>query len=143
VVVDAGKLETVLCDTYSARKLGRRSTHSAGRGVCGSPSPTTSNFILLAGQTDPADIVRGVERGLYVTEMMGFGVTPVPGAFPRGASGFWIENGERVHPVSEVTVSCNFDDLWKRIDAVGNDLDLRASTASPTLRVSRMTVGGR
>src|SRR5262249_36101655 len=108
VVVGAGTLETILCDTYSARKLGRRSTHSAGRGVGGSPSPTTSNFILQAGATRPEDIVRGLERGLYVTEMMGFGFNPVTGDFSRGAGGFWIENGERVHAVSEVTISCNF-----------------------------------
>ncbi|MNC96184.1 peptidase PmbA [compost metagenome] len=75
--------------------------------------------------------------------MMGFGFNPVTGDFSRGAGGFWIENGERVHPVSEVTISANLDDLWKRVDAVGDDLDLRASTACPTFRVSRMTVAGR
>jgi PmbA protein len=143
VVVEAGVLETILCDTYSARKLGRPSTHSAGRGVGGSPGPTTSNFILQAGTSAPAAIVGGVERGLYVTDMMGFGFNPVTGDFSRGAGGFWIEKGERTFPVSEVTISCNFDDLWKRVDAVGSDLDLRSSTACPTLRVARMTLGGK
>ncbi|MCK6591876.1 MAG: metallopeptidase TldD-related protein, partial [Polyangiaceae bacterium] len=62
--------------------------------------------------------------------------------FSRGASGFWIENGEFAYPVTEVTISLNVDDLWQRIDAVGNDLDQRTSIASPTLRVSAMTIGG-
>jgi PmbA protein len=81
-------------------------------------------------------------RGLYVTEMMGFGYNPVTGDFSRGASGFWIENGEFAYPVSEVTISLNLDQLWQRVDAVGNDLDLRTATASPTLRVSSMTIAG-
>jgi PmbA protein len=143
LVIDAGVLKTVLCDTYSARKLGRASTGSAGRGVGGTPGPTTSNFIMQAGTTPAAEIVRSLDRGFYVTEMMGFGFNPTTGDFSRGAGGFWIEKGERAYPVSEVTISLNFDDLWKRIDAVGDDLDLRSSTACPTFRVSQMTVAGR
>ncbi|WP_428267791.1 TldD/PmbA family protein [Haliangium sp.] len=143
VIVRAGELETVLCDTYSARKLGRPSTGSAGRGVGGSPGPTTSNLIMQPGETAPEQILAQTERGLYVTSMMGFGFNPVTGDFSRGAAGFWIENGERAFPVSEVTVSCNFDDLLQRIDLVGTDLDQRSSTASPTFRVSRMTVAGK
>jgi PmbA protein len=143
VVVEDGILRGVLCDVYSARKLGRRSTGSAGRGIGGSPSPTTSNFVMQAGKTPAKDIVKELDRGFYVTEMMGFGFNAVTGDFSRGAGGFWIEKGERAFPVSEVTISANFDDLWKRVDAVGDDLDLRASTACPTFRVSRMTIGGK
>jgi PmbA protein len=143
VLVEAGILRTVLCDVYSARKLGRRSTASAGRGVGGTPGPTTSNFIMQAGKTRAAELVSSLERGFYVTEMMGFGFNPVTGDFSRGAGGFWIEKGERAFPVSEVTISANFDDLWKGIDAVGDDLDVRSSTACPTYRVARMTIGGR
>jgi PmbA protein len=143
VVVNAGVLETVLCDVYSARKLGRRSTGSAGRGVGGSPGPPTSTFIMQAGTTPAAELVRSLDRGLYVTDMMGFGFNPVTGDFSRGAAGFWIEKGERSFPVSEITVSASFDDMWKGIDAVGDDLVLRASTACPSFRVSRMTLGGR
>jgi PmbA protein len=142
VVVDKGVLSTVLCDVYSARKLGRRSTASAGRGVGGTPGPTTSNFIMQAGTSDPVDVSR-VDRGLYVTEMMGFGFNAVTGDFSRGAGGFWIENGERTFPVSEVTISANFADLWSHVDAIGTDLDLRSSTACPTFRVSRMTIAGK
>jgi PmbA protein len=75
-------------------------------------------------------------------EMMGFGFNAVTGDFSRGASGFWIEDGELAFPVNEVTISLNIDELWKRVDAVGSDLDLRTATASPTFRVERMTVAG-
>ncbi len=142
MVVRAGVLETVMCDVYSARKLGRVSTGSAGRGIGGNPGPTTSNLILEAGTTTPADLLKETGTGLYVTSMMGFGFNPVTGDFSRGAQGFWIENGELTFPVSEITISCNFDDLLKRIDRVGDDLDMRSSTACPTFRVSHMMVAG-
>jgi PmbA protein len=142
VVVDKGKLVTYLCDSYSARKLGRSSTASAARGAGGGVGASTSNFILKPTQTPAADIVKGTARGLYVTDMMGFGFNPVTGDFSRGASGFWIENGELSYPVNEVTISLNFDDLLKSIDAVGDDLDLRSSTATPTFRVCKMTIAG-
>jgi PmbA protein len=142
-LVEHGILKTILCDTYTARKLGRKSTGSAGRGVGGAPGPTTSNLILRAGATPAADIVKGVQSGLYVTDMMGMGFNPVTGDFSRGAAGFWIKDGELTFPVSEVTISANFDDIWKRVDAVGDDLDMRSSTAAPTIRVSRMTIAGR
>jgi len=141
-LVRAGVLETVLCDVYSARKLGRASTGSAGRGIGGNPGPTTSNMIMERGTTPKADVVKHTARGLYVTSMMGFGFNPVTGDFSRGAQGFLIENGELTVPVSEVTISCNFDDLLQRIDLVGDDLDLRSSTACPTFRVSHMMLGG-
>jgi PmbA protein len=142
VIVDKGVLSTYLCDSYSARKLGRGSTGSASRGASGGVGPTTSNFILQPTATPAKEIVKSTKRGLYVTEMMGFGFNAVTGDFSRGASGFWIEDGELAFPVSEVTISLNVDELWQRIDAVGDDLDLRAATASPTLRVSAMTIGG-
>jgi PmbA protein len=142
MVVDQGRLVTVMCDVYSARKLGRQSTGSAGRGIGGNPGPTTSNLILQAGATTRDALLKSTSRGLYVTQMMGFGFNPVTGDFSRGAQGFWIENGELTFPVSEITISANFDDLLKRIDAVADDLDLRSSTASPTVRVSHMMVAG-
>ena len=141
VVVSEGVLRSFLCDVYSARKLGRRSTGSAGRGVGGGPHVSTSNFILLAGKTPPAELER-LPQGLYVTDLMGFGFNPVTGDWSQGANGFWIDNGSRVHPVSEVTISINFDDLWKSIDGVGDDLDTRSSVQSPSLRVSCITVAG-
>ena len=142
VVVDKGVLGPVLCDVYSARKLGRESTGSAGRGIGGNPGPTTSNLIMQAGTTKRDALIRSTGRGLYVTSLMGFGFNPVTGDFSRGAAGFWIENGELTFPVSEITIAANFDEILKRIDAVADDLELRSSTAAPTFRVSHMMLAG-
>ena len=141
-VVEGGTLKTYLCDSYSARKLSREPTGSASRGGGGGVGPSTTNFVLRPTATKAADIVKSTARGLYVTEMMGFGFNAVTGDFSRGAAGFWIENGELVHPVNEVTISLNLDQLLQSIDAVGDDLDLRAATASPTFRVAKMTIAG-
>lgn len=144
VVVDKGVLGPVLCDVYSARKLGggRRSTGSAGRGIGGNPGPTTTNLIMAAGTMKRDELIRSTKKGLYVTSLMGFGFNPVTGDFSRGAQGFWIEGGELTFPVSEITIAANFDEILKRIDAVADDLTLRSSTAAPTFRVSHMTLAG-
>lgn len=142
ILIRDGVLETVLCDTYTARKLGRASTGSAGRGIGGAPGPTTSNLYMEAGAHDPEDIIRESEGAFYVTSMMGFGFNAVTGDFSRGASGFLIEDGKLGRPVSEVTISSNFDTMLKGIDRVGNDLVFRTSVSSPTLRIASMTVAG-
>ena len=141
-VVDKGVLGPVLCDVYSGRKLGRPSTGSAGRGIGSNPGPTTSNLIMQAGSVSREELLRQTPRGLYVTQMMGFGFNPVTGDFSRGAQGFWIEGGELTFPVSEVTIAANFDEILKRIDLIANDLQLRTATAAPTFRVSHMTIAG-
>jgi PmbA protein len=143
LVVEKGVLKTFLLDSYSARKLGRDSTASASRGSSGGVGPSTSNFILSPGAISHDELVESTKKGLYVTEMMGFGFNAVTGDFSRGAAGFWIEDGELAFPVSEVTISLNLDELLKRIDAVADDLDLRTSVAAPTFRVSSMTIAGR
>ena len=142
VVVENGVLEMYLCDSYAARKLNRETTASAARGGGGGVGASTTNFFLKAGADSPEAILKGTKRGLYVTEMMGFGFNAITGDFSRGAAGFWIENGELAYPVSEVTISLNFKDLWQRVDAVGSDLRFDSSTASPTFRVSEMTIAG-
>ncbi|MBC8133585.1 MAG: TldD/PmbA family protein [Deltaproteobacteria bacterium] len=143
VLVTGGILKAFLCDVFAARKLGagRRSTGSAGRGIGGGPHVSTSNLILRPGHTLAGDLER-LPRGLYVTDLMGFGFNAVTGDYSQGAGGFWIEDGARAFPVSEITISANFDDLWKSVDAVGDDLDTRSSVQVPTFRVSRMTVAG-
>jgi PmbA protein len=141
VLVSGGVLRTFLCDVYAARKLGRRSTGSAGRGVGGGPHVSTSNLIFRPGATPAAELER-LDRALYVTDLMGFGFNGVTGDYSQGAGGFWIERGERAFPVSEITVSANFDDLWKGVDAVGDDLDTRSSVQSPSFRVGRMMIAG-
>ena len=142
IIVNEGVLETVLCDVYSARKLNRRSTGSASRSTGGLPSPSTSNLIMKPRDMSPNDIIAQTKQGLYVTGMMGFGFNPITGDFSRGAFGFWIEDGKLTFPVTEVTISANLNDLMSRIDMVGNDLDQRASTMTPTFRVSEMTIAG-
>lgn len=143
VVVADGMLRTYLLDGYSARKLELESTASASRGGSGGVGPSTSNFVMQPGSSSAEDIVRSTKRGLYVTDMMGQGFSAVTGDFSRGASGFLIVDGELGPPVSEVTISLNLNELLARIDAVGDDLDLRTSIACPTFRVSAMTVAGR
>ena len=142
VVVEAGVLRTYLMDTYSARKLGLRSTGSASRSPSGGISSSSSNLILKASTQSRDELVADTKHGLYVTGMMGFGFNAVTGDFSRGASGFLIEDGKLGHPVSEVTISLNLDQLLQRIDAVADDLDQRTAVASPTFRVSSMTLAG-
>jgi PmbA protein len=141
VLISGGVLRTFLCDVYAARKLGRRSTGSATRAVGGGPHVGISNLILRAGKTPAAELER-LDRALYVTELMGFGFNGATGDYSQGAGGFWIERGERAFPVTEITVSLGFDDLWKRVDAVGDDLDTRSSVQCPTFRVSEMMIAG-
>jgi PmbA protein len=142
VLVSGGVLRAFLCDTYAARKLGRKSTGSASRAVGGGPHVSVSNLVLRGGAT-PAAALEKVDRALYVTELMGFGFNGVTGDYSQGAFGFWIENGERAFPVSEITISSNFDALWKGIDALGDDLDTRSSVQCPSMRVGRMMIAGR
>ncbi|MFO0713724.1 MAG: TldD/PmbA family protein [Sandaracinus sp.] len=142
VVVENGKLLMYFLDTYSAKKLGLASTASASRGGSGGVGPSTTNFILQPGTTSAEEIVASTQRGLYVTDMMGFGFNAVTGDFSRGASGFWIEDGKKTFPVSEVTISSNLDAMLKGIDLVGSDLDLRSAIASPTIRIASMTLAG-
>ncbi|HVW23988.1 MAG TPA: metallopeptidase TldD-related protein [Polyangiaceae bacterium] len=141
LVVEGGVLRTYLLDSYSARKLGRESTASASRPGA-SVGPSTTNFVVKNGATSHDDLVASTPRGLYVTDMMGFGFNAVTGDFSRGASGFWIEDGKLSFPVSEITISGNLDTMLKGIDALADDLDLKTSIASPTFRVDRMTISG-
>jgi PmbA protein len=141
VVVEQGVLQTFLLDSYCGRKLNKPSTGSAGRSG-GGVGPTTSNLILQPGTITPEELIASTPRGLFVTEMMGFGFNAVTGDFSRGAAGFWIEDGKLAFPVSEITISSNLDQMLKNIDAIANDLSLKTSTACPTLRVSQMTIAG-
>ncbi len=141
VLVGAGVLETYLLDTYGARKLGMKSTHHAARDGSG-VSVSTSNLMLLPGDTPPEALIASVTRGLYVTELIGFGVNGVTGDYSRGAAGLWIENGELAYPVDEVTVAGNLLEMCAAVEGVGNDLVLRDRTSAPTLKIGRMVVAG-
>ncbi len=141
VLVSAGTLGSYLLDTYSGRKLGLASTHHASRDG-GGVGVSTTNLYLAAGDTPPEELIRSVKSGLYVTELIGFGVNFVTGDYSRGAVGHWIADGELAYPVDEVTVAGNLLEMFQAIDGIGNDLVLRDRTAAPTLRVARMVVAG-
>jgi PmbA protein len=141
VVVGNGVLESYLLDTYSGHKLGMASTHHAARDGSGVTVGTT-NLMLLPGPATPEEIIGSVRNGLYVTELIGFGVNGVTGDYSRGAAGLWIEDGRLAYPVDEVTIAGNLLDMFAAIDGVGNDLVLRDRTVAPTLRIARMVVAG-
>lgn len=141
-VVENGVLKTYLLDTYSGKKLGLPSTGNAVRGIGDPPSVGSSNFHMKPGPYTPEEIIRSVKSGLYVTELIGFGVNSVTGDYSRGAVGLWIENGELAYPVEEITIAGNLKGMFQQIEMVGNDLDLWRKTAAPTLKISRMTVAG-
>jgi len=142
VPLENGVVRHFLCDSYSARKIGARPTGSARRGVGGGPSVGAGNLSFEPGPTPPEQIVGEVERGLYVTDLIGFGVDLVSGDYSQGAVGHWIEKGRLVHPVHEVTIAGNLQQMLLDVDAMGNDLVWRSSSAAPTLRIRRMTVSG-
>jgi PmbA protein len=142
IVVEDGKLQSYLLDSYSGRKLGMASTGNASRSVGEPPGVAPANFYLAAGQHSPEDIVGSVKQGFYVTELIGFGVNMVTGDYSRGAAGLWIENGELSHAVEEVTIAGNLKEMFQNIEMVGNDLEMRGRICSPTLKISQMTVAG-
>ncbi len=142
VVVDDGVLSTWLLDSYSARKLDLASTGNASRGAGSGPGVGTTNFWLEPGDRPLDDIIASTERGLLVTELIGMGVNPTTGDYSRGAAGLWIENGEIVHPVEEITIAGNLLDMWQGIDAIASELIWRSRTACPGLRIAQMTIAG-
>jgi PmbA protein len=141
-VVRAGVLETYLLDSYSARRLGLRPTGHANRTAGDAPGVAHTNFYLEPGTHTPEAIVNSVSSGLYVTELIGFGVNLVTGDYSRGAAGLWIEDGELGQPVEEVTIAGNLRDMLAGIEMVGSDLVFRNATSAPTIKVGRMTVAG-
>jgi PmbA protein len=141
-VVRGGVLTTWILDSRSARQIGMQTTGHAARGTSSPPSPSTTNLYLEAGDASPAELMADIQAGLYVTEMIGFGVNTLTGDYSRGASGFWIENGTLGYPVSEVTVAGNLSEMFMNM-RVANDLEFRYGTDSPTLRIDGMTIGGQ
>ncbi len=141
-VVENGMLASYLLDTYSGRKLGMNSTGNASRGVGDNPSVGPTNLYLVPGTSSPSEIIGSVKQGLYVTELIGFGVNMLTGDYSRGAAGFWIENGELAYPVEEITIAGNLKQIFANIEDVGNDLEFRGRIASPTLKIKEMMVAG-
>jgi PmbA protein len=140
-VVEGGVLKTWFLDSATARELDLQTTGHAQRGVSSTPSPGPSNLHLSAGAKSPKELIGEIEDGFYVTDLIGMGVNLVTGDYSRGASGFWIENGEPTFAVSEVTIAGHLSDMFKSLTPA-NDLAFRYGTNAPTLRVEGLTVAG-
>jgi PmbA protein len=140
-IVENGALTTWLLDLRSARQLGLQTTGHASRGTSSPPSPSPTNPWLEPGATTAAALIAGVERGLYVNELMGMGVSGTTGDYSRGAAGFWIENGVLSFPVSEVTIAGNLKNMFRQLTAA-NDLEFKSGVDAPTLRIDGMTLAG-
>lgn len=134
-IVQNGILQGYFLGSYSARKLGLKTTGNAGG---------THNLILenKAAAQDFESILKTMGRGLLVTELLGHGVNAVTGDYSRGASGFWIENGEIAYPVEEITIASNLKEMLRGISAIGSDIVVRGSKQCGSILIDRMTVAG-
>jgi PmbA protein len=141
-IVEKGRLQSYLLDTYSGKKLGMASTGNASRSVGEPPGVAPLNFYLVPGIHSAEAIIGSVKRGFYVTELIGFGVNMVTGDYSRGATGLWIENGELSYPVEEVTIAGNLKEMFQNIEMIGKDLEMRGRIAAPTIKIAQMTVAG-
>ena len=139
-MVEQGVLRHWLLSTSAARELGLV-TNGRGSRAGTSVNPTSTNFAIEPGTASPQDLISGLKRGFYVTEVFGQGVNMVTGEYSRGASGFWIENGELTHPVSEVTIASNLKTMFLAM-IPANDVDRNFGTAAPTLLIEGMTLAG-
>ncbi len=140
-LIKDGVLTTWILDCASARELGLKTTGHAQRGVSSNPSPGASNLHLAPGATAPEQMIKNIEDGFYITDLIGMGVNLVTGDYSRGASGFWIEHGELTYPVSEVTIAGHLNDIFASLTPA-NDLKFRYRTNAPTVRVEGLTVAG-
>ncbi|MCC6543342.1 MAG: TldD/PmbA family protein [Nitrospirae bacterium] len=142
IVIERGILTNYLLDSYSARKLGLTTTGNASRGAGDPPVAAPTNLYLSAGRHSPDEIIRSVDSGLYVTDLIGFGFNPVTGDYSRGASGIWIEKGELAYSVEEITIAGNLKDMLMQIEMIGNDLSFRQKICSPTIKIGKLTIAG-
>jgi len=133
-IVDAGVLNGYFLGSYSARKLGMKTTGNAGG---------NHNLIVQSGELDFNGLLKKMGKGLLVTELLGHGVNPVTGDYSRGAAGFWVEHGEIQYPVEEITIAGNLKEMFKGIVAVGNDVLIQGSRQCGSVLIERMSVAGR
>ncbi len=140
-MIEDGVLTSWLLDTASAKQLGLRSTGHAARGSGSAPTPSTSNFYMQAGKTPAVGMISSLSKGLFITELIGMGVNPVTGDYSRGATGFWIENGQFTYPVSEITIAGNLLEMFLHLTPA-DDLEFRYGMDAPTIMIEGMTVAG-
>ena len=145
VLLENGVLKNYLYDCLSAKKAGAVSTGNGMRGSYkGVPHIGTSNYYLEAGSLSPEQLIGSVEKGIYVTEILGaHTANPVSGDFSFGASGILIEHGKLSHPVRGITIAGNFQQLLQKISGIGSDLTFYGSQGAPTIRISDISVSGK
>jgi PmbA protein len=141
-LVEDGRLRSWILDCATARELGLTTTGHAARGVSSVPSPSASNLFMEPGRVSPQQLIADIKDGFYVTDLIGMGVNMVTGDYSRGASGFWIENGERTYAVSEVTIAGTLIDMFAQLTPA-DDLEFRTGVDAPTLRLEGLTVAGQ
>ena len=132
-LIESGVLKGYVLSSYSARKLGMQTTGNAG-GV--------HNLELQTGEKDLDQLLKQMQKGLLVTELIGHGVNTVTGDYSRGVVGYWVENGEIQYPVDEITIAGNLKDMYQKIVEVGNDVDRRSNIITPSLLIDDMMVAG-
>ncbi len=143
VVIERGVLRSYLLNTYTAKKLGLKTTGNASRGLAGNAGVGPGNFYIEAGGKSEEDLIRGIPSGLYVTELIGASANTVTGDYSAGAAGLWIENGELAYPVSEITVAGNLKQMLMDLVEIGSNLEFRQSVAAPSIQIREMTVSGQ
>ena len=142
-LIEEGVLRSFLYNTQAASRAGTQSTGNASRaGFTSLPGIGTHNLYLTAGQHTPEAIIANTSRGLLLKGVTGYGINPVNGNYSGGATGFWIEEGQIIHPVQGLTIAGRAVDILNNIDMMGNDIDLNRSLAAPTFRISEMQIGG-
>jgi PmbA protein len=134
VVIAGGTLQNYLLNNYAANKL-KMSPTGNGSG--------TTNFYMLNGNSKPGEIIKSLDKGLLLTQTIGQGFNVTTGDLSTGAYGLWIEKGEIVHPVTEITISGNLLKMLKDIQMVGNDLAMTRSMIGPTIKIAEMSISGK
>lgn len=140
-VVEGGVLQCWILNSSSAKQLGLETNGRASRGTASPPGSSTTNLYMQNGDVPLADLIKDIKSGLYITSLIGFGVNGITGDYSRGASGFWIENGEIAFPVSELTIAGNLKEMFLNLTPA-NDLTFRHGTNAPSLRIDGMMVAG-
>ena len=140
-LIKDGILQQWLLDLSTAKQLNLKPSGNAKRGISGPPSPGTSNFMISPGDVTPENLIKNVSEGFFVTDMIGSSVSMITGDYSRGASGFWIKNGELSIPITEATIAGNLKEMFMTLQPA-NDIDYSHSINSPTLLIEGMTIAG-
>ncbi len=143
VVIERGVLKSYLLNTYTARKLGLKTTGNASRGLSGAAGVGPGNFYIEAGERTEAQLIASLPQGLYITELIGASANNATGDYSSGAAGLWIENGELAYPVSEITVAGNLKQMLLDMQQPASNLEFRGPIASPSILIGEMTISGQ